>query len=264
MFRLKHPSAQPVTYRLAGSVEIRMFPEGEIAGLLAFPRLFEFTELRLVAAHLSAGMKVFDIGANIGLYSILAQALVGCSGQIWAFEPSASTYQKLLRNLELNKCASVHPVQLALSDEPETRRSLRADTGYGDMYRYLASGPAGALNAADELVHVTTLDEHAKKAGLPGPDFVKVDVEGGEYRVFLGARQVLSRNPNVVVMFESEPDWCERAGCRPQDAFGVLRDLGFGLYTWNSRARTWESLDRKVQKSRTIWASRDRNMLPAI
>jgi FkbM family methyltransferase len=241
-----------------------MFPEGEIAELLSFPRIFEFTELRLVAAYLSAGMKVFDIGANIGLYSILAQGLVGSSGQIWAFEPSFNTYEKLLRNLELNNCLSVHPVQLALSDEPETRGSLRADAGYGDMYRYLASAATDGVDPQGELVPVTTLDEHVKRAGLPCPDFIKVDVEGGEYRVFLGAREVLSGNPNMLVMFESEPDWCERSRCRQQDAFGVLRDLGFELYAWNGRGGTWDSQDRKLLNSRTVWACRDRSRLPTL
>ncbi len=241
-----------------------MFPDGEIAELLSLPRIFEFTELRLVAAHLSAGMRVFDIGANIGLYSILAQVRVGTSGRVWAFEPSLNTYGKLLRNLELNHCVSVEAVQLALSDEPETRRNLRADAGYGDMYRYLASERADGIDGTDEPVPVTTLDEYVKRSGIPGPDFVKVDVEGGEYRVFLGARQVLSENPNIVVMFESEPDWCARAGCRQQDAFEVLMNLGFELYAWDGRARNWDSQDRKLLNSRTVWACRDRTRLPTL
>lgn len=169
-----------------------------------------------------------------------------------------------MRNLELNNCVSVQPVQLALSDTPETRRNLRADTGYGDMYRYLVSEPAQGLDPAGELVRVTTLDEHVKRAGLPSPDFVKVDVEGGEYRVLLVARQALSGNPNTVVMFESEPDWCARAGCRQQDAFGALRDLGFELHAWNTRLGAWESEDRKLLRSRTVWACRDRTRLPTI
>ena len=76
MFQVRHPGLEPVTYELPGDIKIRLYPEGEIAEFLAFPWLFEKTEVALTAAFLQPGMSVIDVGANIGLYSILANMRV--------------------------------------------------------------------------------------------------------------------------------------------------------------------------------------------
>jgi FkbM family methyltransferase len=245
IYRAKHPSNAPVTYQLPGPTQIRLYPEGEIAEFLSFPRLFERHELKLVATFLKPGMRVVDVGANIGLYSILAASRVGDTGRVWAFEPSRESYDRLLRNLELNRCSCVQPIQAALGDAPNRSSTLLSDAGYGDAYRYLSPAsehePRGA---SAEVVRETTLD------------FIKIDVEGGEYRVLLGAKETLSGNQNVRVVFESEADWCERAGCRQQDAFELLRTAGFQLYAWNRAKKNWTTNERELLRAGMVWASR--------
>ena len=256
LFRARHSATAPVTYRLPGSVEIRLFPEGEIAGFCAFPNLFEHSELELVARYLKPGMNMVDVGANIGLYSILGSSLVGDSGRVWAFEPSRESYQRLLRNLQLNACTRVQPFQLALSDEVDQWLRLTSDAGYGDAYRYLAPAVAAGTKAKGELVWGTTLDACAKQHGICDVDLIKIDVEGGEYRVLLGAKEVLAANPNVTIVFESEADWCERAGCRQQDAFALLRGAGFDLYAWDKANKAWACDEETLLRTAMVWASR--------
>ena len=72
----------PSLTNFLGDIKIRLYPEGEIAEFLAFPWLFEKTEVALTAAFLQPGMSVIDVGANIGLYSILANMRVRPGGTV--------------------------------------------------------------------------------------------------------------------------------------------------------------------------------------
>jgi FkbM family methyltransferase len=246
-------------------LDIQLYPEGEIVEFLSIPGLFERVEVTLVGAHLKSGMKVVDVGANVGLYSIVAQQRVGAAGQIWAFEPSHESFARLKRNLQLNRCISVHPFQLALGDQKDGTLKLRSAKGFGDAYRYLeAASNAIQDGGYEEPVRVTTLDKWARDAGVETIDFLKVDVEGGEFRMLTGAREVLGSNPNAVVFFENESDWCRRAGCSQEDSLRLLEDLGFGVYVWNNRRKTWMSDRPSVLKNSMVWACRDRELLPLI
>jgi FkbM family methyltransferase len=252
-----------VRYRLAPGVDIQLYPEGEIAEFLVVQRLFEKTEMALTAAYLRPGMKVVDVGANIGVYSILAEQRMGGAGCVWAFEPSSESYRRLLRNISLNRCSLVRPAQIALSDRSDASLVLRSDPGFGDAYRYLVPSDQGS-GATGEIVPVVTLDLYAARNGIVGVDFIKVDVEGCEHMVFAGSRELLMSSPSVVVMFESDPGWCARAGCTQQDSFEMLRKLDFQLFAWDSRNRKWTDRESSLLCASTVWASRDMQALPVV
>ena len=270
-YALRFRTTEPVSYRLPRGIEIRLYPRGEVAEFLFYHPWFEQTELSLLAGFLTEGMRLIDVGANIGLYSILADKLVGAHGQIWAFEPSSETYQWLLDNLRCNECTSVVPIKVALSDRDGDALNLRSDPGFGDAYRYLQrrdrTGSALSEERRDasrsEVVTTATLDTYAESQIIRNVDFIKVDIEGGEYAFFVGARRVLTENEDVVVMFENSPDWCRRAGHRPEDIFALLRRLGFGLYSWNRRSEQWEASD-SVMEAEMVWATRNYRRLPTM
>src|SRR6266699_2326376 len=128
-YRLQNPAGKPVNYRLPGGVEIQLYPEGEVAEFLSVQRFFEKSELALVTAYLKPGMTAIDVGANIGVYSILAEKLAGATGDIWAFEPSLESYRRLNNNLKLNGCVRVQPVRVALGAQANTVLSPKSDAG---------------------------------------------------------------------------------------------------------------------------------------
>lgn len=261
-FRARHPGPEPVSYQLTEGVQIRLYPEGEITEFLAFPRVFERIEVALAAAFLKPGMTMIDVGANIGLYSILAAKRIAPGGTVWAFEPSTESVARLERNLALNRCDGVRVCRLALSDVSDCSLPLASDRGFGDAYRYLRRGSTSNLNCDTEMVPVTTFDAWATANGVARADFLKVDIEGGEYRMFLGARDFLTSNAKIAVMFECEDDWCARAGCRPRAVFELLGSLGFGIYVWDARSRRWDDDPGSLARSGMLWASRDRSVLP--
>lgn len=264
MFRARHPSAGPITYRPCKGSVIRLYPEGEIAEFLAFPWMFERAEIALVSAFLRPGMKMIDVGANVGLYSIVAAHRVGESGSVWAFEPSRESVARLERNLILNGCGAVRVCRIALSDTPNTLLPLTGDPGFGDAYRYIRPTTDSKYLCGEEVVAATTLDAWAGENRVVRADFLKVDIEGGEYRMLLGAQHFLRSNQQIVIMFECEVDWCTRAGCCPQDVCDLLSSLGFGIYAWNHRLHRWSEDTKSLSASSMLWATRNRAVLPIV
>jgi FkbM family methyltransferase len=247
---------------VTSGLEFKIHPKGELSEFLSLGPLFERTEMRLVASLLKPNMKVVDAGANIGLYSLLAAKRVGKDGQIWSFEPSKTTYGFLLDNLALNGVTTVAAHRLALSDA-QGELTLRSESGFGDLYRHLDYAGNAATGDTLETVGVSTLDDFAADQKIDQIDFLKIDVEGGEFCLLKGAQRLLSRSPNVIVMFENEEDWCQRSGCKTEDSLNLLKSLGFGLYSWSKRQGKWSTDETELSKSRTVWAAKSPDLLAA-
>ena len=269
LYRLRRATGHPVSFRIAGEIPIRLFPEGQIAELLYTSR-FERRDLELVTRLLRDGMNVVDVGANIGLYTILADKRVAPGGTVWAFEPSGESSERLHRNLRLNAVSTVRTISSALSDRHGGQLELARNSGRGDGERFLvdggASGTAGSADRAREaeLVPVTTLDHYFFET-LEKPlriDFMKIDIEGGELLVFQGARRLLNANHGLVIMFESTPANAERYGYLQEDLFELLRGMGYGLFCRDRQTGEWRSDEAWLKQAGNIWAARDRTLLP--
>ncbi len=134
---------------------------------------------------------VVDVGANIGALSSLAARLAP-RGRVHAFEPAPQSAEYARRNAAANGLANLSVEQVALSDR-EGEVAFAANPDY----------PAGAhLGDGDGavLVRSTTLDAWARDAGLARLDLVKIDVEGAEPMVLVGARATVARlRPTLVV-----------------------------------------------------------------
>ncbi|NBO65471.1 MAG: FkbM family methyltransferase, partial [Acidobacteria bacterium] len=267
LYRLRKVAGRPVEFRVAETVKIALFPEGQIAELLYTSR-FERRDLELVSRFLRPGMKVIDVGANIGLYSILADRCVSPGGRVWAFEPSGESRDRLLRNLKLNQVSTVLTAGTALSDKAGEDLNLARDNGRGDGERFLVAGEAclPESNQQDiELVPVTTLDYYffiESSSSWENIDFLKIDIEGGELLVFRGARKLLTANPKIVIMFESTPGNANRYGYTQDDLFQFLREFGFNLYCWDRDKSDWTNNEDMLWLAGNIWATRDRSSLP--
>lgn len=126
------------------------------------------------------GSVAYDVGANVGFYTLALARLVGPSGKVFAFEPEARNAHLLRRHVELNRLRQVTIVQAAVSAE------------YG-LAGFSGDREQGHLDAAGGyLVPTLSLDEFVAR-GYPMPDFVKMDVEGAETMVLDGAASILSR-----------------------------------------------------------------------
>lgn len=266
-------SGKPFSVRLPGNRTMKMYPQGQIPELL-YTSNFEWDEIQLIAAVLGHGMTVLDIGANVGLYSVFAGKLVGPTGKVWAFEPSSEASKRLKDNLALNQVSCVEVFQIALSDVEDASLVLKRDPGYRDGDRYLATRKTpnvqleGKVEDAgdDEIVPVTTLDHFFSQHNdvLPHIDFIKMDIEGGEFAVFRGARQLLQANPDVVIMFECTPQDCHVNGHTQEDVFEYLRALGFRTFCRSHDHESWTEEPSSLKNAGNVWACSDATKLPAV
>jgi FkbM family methyltransferase len=137
------------------------------------------------------GAVVYDIGANVGYFSLLAAVLVGQEGRVFAFEPLPRNLDFLRRHVALNGLEDV--VQILPVAVSENSGEAAFDLG--------ASSAMGHLAERGEItVEMAALDDLVKSGELPPPDFMKVDVEGAEYAALKGAQYLLERYRPVLFL----------------------------------------------------------------
>lgn len=150
--------------------------------------------LMALASHLKQGDVAYDIGANIGVYSVVLAKTVGNNGKVIAFEPEKESYNHLLENLKINNLKNVKVFHEALGESDIE----------GKLYLGKTTGNFSLINLYEEeldyqTVKVVNGDSFVRKENLPLPKAVKIDVEGYEYSILLGLKGTLS-NPNCKVI----------------------------------------------------------------
>jgi FkbM family methyltransferase len=139
----------------------------------------------------------YDIGANIGLYSLLAAHQVGRHGTVYSFEPHAANFHSLLHNIHLNGFnGRVRPLSVALHDRAGVFDFNYRDWSSGSSMSQLDSTRDAEENdfqpVISELKYAVTVDELVGGGMIRPPDHVKIDVDGNEMCVLQGMRKVLS------------------------------------------------------------------------
>jgi FkbM family methyltransferase len=152
-------------------------PHGAWLGTLERDKLAHF------AARILPGMTVWDIGANVGLYTLPAARAAGRGGHVVAFEPMPGNLRLLRRHLALNGCDRVEVCDAAVSDEPGTLRMTE-----GASPSEFHADPAGRWE-----IRATTLDGWLSESGAPPPDVVKIDVEGSDDAVLRGGADAFAK-----------------------------------------------------------------------
>lgn len=180
---------------------------------------YEYRKQGLFARSIRPGSVVYDVGANVGFYSLLAAVRAGTNGRVYAFEPLPRNVALLRRHLHLNQIQTVDIREVALSD----------NAGLA-TFEYGASPSMGRLQPGGALpVPTVSLDDLVFAHGLPAPDVIKMDIEGGELRALEGARRLLeARHP---VLFLSTHGHLVHEQC-----CALLTGLGYVLTGVDDRA----------------------------
>jgi FkbM family methyltransferase len=146
----------------------------------------------VLASHVRPGSTVYDIGANVGFFTVLLARLTGASGRIMAFEPAPEAVAALRHNLELNGFSHVVVMEAAVGAHDGTARLKVPELQVAA--RLVSEEVGGAIS-----VPVLSLDAAAERCDLPAPSLVKIDAEGSEEDVLRGMSQLLARErPQVL------------------------------------------------------------------
>ncbi|HZQ91810.1 MAG TPA: FkbM family methyltransferase [Terriglobales bacterium] len=173
---------------------------------------YEKRHQQVFADTVRTGMVVYDAGANVGFYTLLASKLVGAAGRVIAFEPDAANLEYLRRHLALNNAANVEVFALGLADYCGTAT-------FGSN----AGRSSGSLSPnGDRTVAVNTLDSLLDEGRIPPPGVIKMDIEGAEGAALRGAARCLRQHrPALIVSLHS--DQAQR------DVRSLLGDLGYSM-----------------------------------
>src|SRR5690349_21100394 len=187
---------------------------------------------RVFLRLLRPGDIVFDVGANLGYYTVLFSHLVGRHGAVHAFEPVPATFQRLEAAVgSLGRFGNVHLRRAAVTDRPGpvTLYMPGDDHGQASLTHHSAgswtSGAAVTTHDAEGL----TLDDYVRERQLPALSFLKCDVEGAELPALRGAAGTLARF-RPILHLEVAAAWQADFGASPADLVRFLEPFGYRVW----------------------------------
>ena len=153
---------------------------------------------RALVSLLRPGLAVYDVGANVGFFTLLAGRLVGVDGTVVALEPSSRNVEFLERHVRLNSLDNVRVMPVAAGRE----------SGRG-TFRTGGDSSTGRLAPEGDLgVEVRRLDDLPDARDVRAPDVIKIDVEGAEEDVLRGAARILRlHHPSILLAFHGSRRW---------------------------------------------------------
>jgi FkbM family methyltransferase len=178
-----------------------------------------------------SGMRVLDLGAHIGYFTLLAARAVGSTGRVYAFEPDPANYKFLCHNIALNGMQDiVTTVPKAVADTSGTRPFF-AHPKHSVMSSFWGEGGSdGAVS-----VECTTVDDFLDGCQI---DVVKLDVEGAELDALRGMRGTLTNTSRLAIFVECNPTALAAAGASVRELLDELDALELDVRVVDERQRS--------------------------
>lgn len=223
-----------------------------LMGNVKYQKLFEFLhQLSLYGMHIGRGgskddsgegvaiqyvagklkdeplLTVFDVGANVGTYSILLNNVLGDKARIFSFEPSQKTFQKLQDNTKHIAGIQAYNFGMGSENASLTLFSNKDESGLASVYHRKLDHLNIDMNKT-EAIEIRTVDGFCQNNNINHIHFLKIDVEGHEMKVLEGAKQLIAAKGIDFIQFEF-------GGCNIdsrtyfQDFFYLLKD-NYSIY----------------------------------
>jgi FkbM family methyltransferase len=177
------------------------------------------------------GMVCMDVGAHVGIYSMLFSELTGKKGSVHSFEPTPWTFELLKENTK--KLSNVHINNNAIAETKRTLIFADYGPGYG-AYNSAHSGGAPALDKQPDISQIDSisLDNYCSQNSII-PNIIKIDSEGFEFEVLSGAKSLLldynKQRPLVTIEVANGEEWADNRN----KAFAFLQSANYTAYEIN-------------------------------
>lgn len=186
---------------------------------------YEKDEVAMIENLVSESANFFDIGANIGWYSLNIGA--GRRGaHVFAFEPIPNTFSRLERNVSLNSLKNITLCNFGFSNAVGEFTFYYYSEGSGNAS---SANLTGRSDVEQVRCKVRTLDDYTEQNRVR-VDFIKCDVEGGELMVFQGGIQTILRD-KPIVFSEILRKWSDKFGYNPNEIFALFRSMDYQAFT---------------------------------
>lgn len=198
---------------------------------------YENNETKLVRKLCRNESVFFDIGANVGYYSLIA-AKTNPNNRIYAFEPVSRTYERAAANIKLNQLNNVFLHKKIISNHSGV---ASINVGNENNWGMSSLVQHDQLSGNSEQVESITLDNFVKEQKINRLDLVKIDVEGFEMNVLEGMNDTLNLF-KPIILIEILDHNLEANGHKPSDIYNFLWEKGYHSY---------KILDNKLEQIHT-------------
>ncbi len=171
------------------------------------------------------GDTIIDIGANIGETLLNFSKLVGSKGFIFSFEPDPRNFEKCARNISLNTFNNLKLFEWGLGDQEGLLAISQIDSRNPGMNRILEK----SVSTDTKQVRVTTLDNFVAKNNFSKIDLIKIDVEGYEKNVLIGATECIDRfKPTMFI--EVDDNNLKKSGSSAKDLLSYVESKSYTIF----------------------------------
>ena len=187
----------------------------ELFNIETIKRLNETFEMEYVKNAIKQDFITFDIGANIGIYSLLLSDLVGPKGHVYAFEPNKDLFRVKKENVTL--------INVAVSEKAGKGKLYLCKTNNGDGRIFFSSSDP---NRKTMDIDIIKIDDFIDNNDINRLDFVKIDIQGSEPLAIKGMANALKKF-SPIVFTEFWPYGYNLAGFKSVEFIGIMHELGY-------------------------------------
>lgn len=226
-----------------------------------FSELFERREVKFVKYFLEEGDIFVDVGANIGLFSIVAAPVVGEKGDVVSFEPTPKLYKRLNQNKNVNGYSNIHTYELGLYSTDGHETINVSNEGRNAWNSLEKTNMRGSYQ--EKEIETTTIDNFiVKNSCVERAKLIKIDVEGAEFDIIKGGEKLFASKeaPTLLIEFADRNTGPNRSCKKLHD---LLVRLGYSLYELGQSPGEIipHTPQKKYKNSINLIASKDINHL---
>ncbi len=237
-FLIRTRPESPIITKLWGGQKVRIYPRDVIGKTIFVSGIFEKAEAMYVSKFLKPGMVFFDLGANLGQYTLLAATCVGIDGRVHSFEPSDRMFSELEYNVNLNDLSHICILnKVAVSNTAGQAKFSRYEPG-AEVFGSLGAQQRDNKVIIDhDIVNTITLDAYVENKKINHIDLIKVDIEGAELLAMQGAKNILAKSDAPGILIEMADINTVGLGYFAVDIWDYLNNFGYTFYRINKRGR---------------------------
>lgn len=247
----KRRSNRAIITKLGRDLKVRIYTHDVIGKDIYVNGMFEKSESKLVTKFLRPGMVFFDVGANLGHYTLLSAHRVGHAGQVHSFEPNSRMFAELEFNVKLNGLSDICVLNhLALSNTIGRGKLSRYEVG-AEVYGSLGNNERKeSAIVGYEYVKTTTLDAYLNEKGIDHIDLIKMDIEGAELLALQGSEHTLSKPIAPAIVLEMADINTIGFGYQAVEIWDYLEALGYRMYCFDKHGQISGLAQRPVDFSK--------------
>jgi len=192
---------------------------------------FESDIINFIKSLLNDCSVFIDIGANIGIYTLLASTHIKKDGKVFAFEPSDWAHKRLNENLRLNGTKNVEVLKLAVSNFTGSNQFYVCED---DAYNSLISTPMKEVQKVVKIESIC-LEDFCVDRKIDQIDILKIDVEGADYLVLKGAEEILKSDKSPIIVCEFNRNFSEGMTYNKDEFSKFMKELSYKIFMINDK-----------------------------